>query len=177
MACITKLASAIAYDCDSGATGLKDAMIINKSDVASLGVNNPNKLVETLTLSAGATAYKIDTVKRSLVVSSALKINEGAPNAYSHTATLTLTMTDSSALRLMMDAFANGSFIILTRTSNNETACYGAYYGLSATSSDKSSHDNGAWTTITLETPENVIGEDSLAVANSTYNTLYGAAI
>lgn len=177
MACISKLASAIAYDCDSGATGLKDAMIINKGDIASFGLNNPNKLVETLVLSAGATAYKIDTVKRSLVLSSALKINEGAPNAYSHTATLTVTKADSPALRSMMDAFANGSFIILARTNNNETACYGLYYGLGATSSDKSSHDNGSWTTVTLETPENVIGEDSLAVANSVYNGLYAAAV
>lgn len=177
MACISKLASAIAYDCDTGAMGLKDAMIINKADVASFGLNNPNKLVEALVLNAGATAYKIDTVKRSLVVSSALKINEGAPNAYSHTATLTVTVADSPALRLMMDAFANGSFIILTRTLKDETACYGLYYGLSATASDKSSHDNGSWTTVTLGTPENVIGEDSLAVANSVYNALYKAAV
>lgn len=177
MACISKLASAIAYDCDTGATGLKDAMIINKGAVASFSLNNPGRLVETLVLNAGNTAYKIDTVKRSLVVSSALKINEGAPNAYSHTATLTVTTADSPALRLMMDAFANGSFIILTRTNKNETACYGLYYGLSATSSDKSSHDNGGWTTITLETPENVIGEDSLAISNSVYAALYEAAV
>lgn len=177
MACISKLANAIAYDCYTGATGLKDAMIINKADVASFVLNNPNKLIETLELNGGTTAYKIDTVKRSLVLSSALKINEGAPNAYSHTATLTVTTADSPALRSMMDAFANGSFIILARTPKNETLCYGLYYGLSATASDKSSHDNGSWTTVTLETPENVIGEDSLAVANSVYNTLYTAAV
>lgn len=176
MACISKLATAIAYDCDSGATGLKDALIINKGDVASFSISSPNKVLDTLVLNNGTTAYKIDTVKRSLVVSSALKINEGAPNAYSHTATLTVTMADSPALRSMMDAFANGSFIILTRTNDNKTACYGLYYGLGATSSDKSSHDNGSWTTVTLETPESVIGEDSLAVANSVYDTLYAAA-
>ena len=177
MACISKLANAIAYDCDTGATGLKDAMIINKADVASFGLNSPNKLVETLVLNGGATVYKIDTVKRSLVLSSALKINEGAPNAYTHTATVTVTAADSPALRSIMDAFANGSFIILTRTAKNETACYGLYYGLSATASDKSSHDNGGWVTVTLSTPENVIGEDSLAVANSLYETLYAAAV
>lgn len=177
MACISKLASAIAYDCDTGATGLKDAMIINKADVASFSINNASKVVEKLVLSENAKAYKIDTVKRSLVLSSALKINEGAPNAYSHTATLTVTMADSPALRSMRDAFANGSFIILTRTLKGETACYGLYYGLSATASDKSSHDNGSWTTVTLETPENVIGEDSLAVDNAAYTGLYAAAV
>lgn len=177
MACISKLASAITYDCDTGATGLKDALIINKGDVASFVLNYHSKLVESLVLNEAAKAYKIDTVKRSLVVSRALKINEGAPNAYSHTATLTVTAADSPTLRSMVDAFANGSFIILTRTNDNSTACYGLYYGLSATSSDKSSHDNGSWSTVTLETPENVVGEDSLAVFNSVYEGLYAAAL
>ena len=38
MACISKLANAIAYDCDSGATGLVSALIINKADIASFTV-------------------------------------------------------------------------------------------------------------------------------------------
>ena len=33
MACISKLANAIAYDCDTGATGLVSAIIINKADI------------------------------------------------------------------------------------------------------------------------------------------------
>lgn len=177
MACISKLASAIAYNCDTGATGLADAMIINKDDIASFSISSTSKSVTALVLNKGTTAYKIDTVKRSLVLSSALKINEGAPNAYSHAATVIVTAADSPALRAMMDAFANGSFVIMARTNNGDPACYGLYYGLSATSSSKSSHDNGSWTTITLETPENVIGEDSLAVDNSLYGSLYEAAV
>ena len=72
MACITKLANAIAYDCDSGATGLVSALIINKADIASYDMSND--LGVAITLTPGAKAYKIDTVKRSLVVSSALRL-------------------------------------------------------------------------------------------------------
>ena len=178
MACISKLANAIAYDCDSGATGLVSALIINKSDIVSFTHDVPNTRVTNITLSTGAKAYKIDTVKRSLVLSETLKVNDGAPNAYSHSASLVLTAAPSGALRALRTAFTNGSFVIMARRPGAEGAnAYGLYYGLSAVSSDYSSHDNGGWTTVTLETPENVIGEDTILVENDVYTALYAAAV
>ena len=178
MACISKLASAIAYDCDTGATGLVSAIIINKADIASFTVTTPGMSVDALTLTSGAKAYKIDTVKRSLVMSEALKINEGAPNAYTHTANITLTGENNTAIRATKAAVANGSFVILAKKQGDTFArAYGLYYGMSATSADSSTHDNGGWTTITLETPENVIGEDSLSVGATLYDALYKAAV
>lgn len=178
MACISKLANAIAYDCDSGATGLVSAIIINKSDIASFVVG-AGGAVTSLTLASGAKAYKIDTVKRSLVMSSALKINEGAPNAFTHTATLTdMTVATSGKHFSISSAVSNGSFVILYRPIGTPHAVVsGLYYGMSATAFDQNSHDNGAWTTITLETPETVIGEDNLSMEGSTYDALYGAAV
>lgn len=177
MACISKLASAIAYDCDTGATGLVSALIINKADIASFTVGSGNT-VSALTLVSGAKAYKIDTVKRSLVISEALKVNDGAPNAQSHSATLTITSAATSALRAIRAAITNGSFVILAERPGVEGAyVYGLYYGLSATATDYSSHDNGGWTTVTLETPENVIGEDSLLAIKGVYETLRAAAV
>lgn len=176
MACISKLASAIAYDCDSGATGLASAVIINKADIASFTVNSAAGTVTELTLASGAKAYGIDTVKRSLVVSEALKINDGAPNAYKHTANITITSVATSALRAILAAITNGSFVILAERPGVEGAyVYGLYYGLSATATDYSSHDNGGWTTVTLETPENVIGEDNLLAIKGVYETLHAA--
>ena len=181
MACISKLASAIAYDCDTGATGLVNAIIINKADIASYTANPSTLTVSALTLVSGAKAYKIDTVKRSLVVSEALKINDGAPNAYTHTATIisTLGKHDSAANALAM-AISNGSFVVLTKSVSSAGAIasvYGLYYGMSATAVDRSSHDNGAWYTITMATPERVIGEDALSLSLAAYDTLYGAAV
>lgn len=178
MACISKLASAIAYDCDTGATGLVSAIIINRADIASFTVATPDMSVNALTLTSGAKAYRIDTVKRSLVMSEALKINEGAPNAYTHTANITLTGSDSSAIRNIKAAATNGSFVILAKKQGDAFArAYGLYYGMSATAADSSSHDSGGWTTLTLGTPENVIGEDTLSVGATLYNTLYAAAV
>lgn len=178
MACITKLADAIAYDCDTGATGLVSALIINKSDIASFTHDTPNTRLTAITLAPGAKAYKIDTVKRSLVLSETLKVNDGAPNAYSHSASLVLTAAPSGALRSLRTALTNGSFVIIARRPGaGGIHVYGLYYGLSAVSSDCSSHDNGGWVTVTLETPENAIGEDIIMVEGDVYGALYEAAV
>lgn len=178
MACVSKLSNAIAYDCDSGATGLVSALIINKADIASFTVDYRTMSVSGITLVSGATAYKIDTVKRSLVLSSALKINEGAPNAYSHSATMIYSGKMDTPGRNTMSAFSNGSFVIIAKVPTIASPyVYGLYYGMSATAAEQNSHDNGAWVTYTFETPENVIGEDSLAIAADEYNTLYAAAV
>lgn len=178
MACISKLANAIAYDCDTGATGLVSAIIINKEDISSFTVDSVNNAVTAITLASGARAYRIDTVKRSLVVSSTLKVNEGAPNAYTHSASLTITRAADSSFRAIQAALTNGSFVVLAeRPGVSGAYVYGLYYGLSATASESSSHDNGGWTTVTLETPENVIGEDNILAIKTVYDTLYAAAL
>ena len=178
MACISKLANAIAYDCDTGATGLVSAMIINKADIASFDIDAPTGVISRLSLVEGATPFKIDTVKRSLVVSSALKVNDGAPNAYTHSANIVYTGVANSAYRNTMISLTNGSFVIIVRRVGSSSGDpYGLYYGLSATGADSSSHDNGGWTTITLATPENVIGEDTLTLVRAEYDRLYAAAV
>ena len=173
MACITKLANAIAYDCDTGATGLVSAIIINKADIAKFTVSNG--IVSKFSLVPGTKAYRIDTVKRSLVVSTALKVNDGAPNAFTHTATLTdMTPATSSTHLNISSAMTNGSFVIISRPVGGADATVnGLYYGMSATAFDQNSHENGAWSTITLETPENVIGEDNLVMSSTDYDELY----
>lgn len=178
MACISKLANAIAYDCDTGATGLVSAIIINKADIESYVVDSANNAVTALTLVSGAKAYRIDTVKRSLVVSSTLKVNDGAPNAYTHSASLVMTRAADSSYRAIRTALTNGSFVVLAARPGIEGAyVYGLYYGLYATASESSSHDNGGWTTATLETPENVIGEDTILAIKTVYDALYAAAL
>ena len=177
MACISKLANAIRYDCDTGATGLVSAMIINRADIASFAVTPANLSVNTLVLTSGARAYRIDTVKRSLVMSDTLKINEGAPNAYKHAANITLTGEVGIAVRKIKTAITNGSFVVLAKKQGDTDArVYGLYYGMSATAADSSSHDNASWATITLETPENVLGEDALGIDAALYDALYAEA-
>lgn len=187
MACISKISSAIAYDCDTGNTGIISALLINKEDIASIAFDPTNTaLVTTITLKKSATAYKIDTVKRVLTTTEALKINEGAPNAYTHSATVVVTAPVASALfKNLINPVANGSFVILTRTfravsstlTSDNVRPFGLYYGMSATAVDRSSHENGGWFTITMSTPERVIGEDALTLNIGNYEALYAAAV
>lgn len=178
MACISKLARAIPYNCDSGATGLKSAIIINKADIANFSVSSETMVVSGFKLVSGTKAYKIDTVKKSLVLSTSLKINDGAPNANKHSASIVFTDTVDVAWPRIMQSFTNGSFVIIAKPVDGAfPRIYGLYYGLSATAIDNNSHENGNWTTFTLETPENVIGEDSVAMAVADYDALYATAV
>lgn len=179
MACISKLAAGFAYDCDTGATGIETAFIVNKEDIVSFTTDPTAPVIITaVTLAAGAKAYKIDTPKRTLVVTESLKTNEGAPNALSFSASLVITATGSFAFRMnALQSLPNGSYVLFTKEASSTYRVYGLYYGLYATAYDRSTHDNGNWVTVTLATPEQVIGEDSLQVQQSTYASMYDAAV
>lgn len=182
MACISKLAGGFAYDCDTGATGIESAIIINKVDIVSftvapLDVAGSALALKNLTLAASAKAYKIDTPKRVLVVSESLKVNEGAPNMYTHSVALTVTEEQNAAFVLKLQGMPNGSYVVLTRGANKKNRVYGLYYGLSAKSIERSSADNGGWVSLTLETPEQFIGEDFLGLTDEFYTSLYNAAV
>ena len=178
MACISKLAGGFAYDCDTGATGIENAFIVNKEDITSFAFDpTAPTIVTTVTIATGATAFKIDTPKRTLVVTESLKVNEGAPNALSFSASLTITAVNNFTLRTnVLRAMPNGSFVLFTKEAASYRV-YGLYYGLSATAYDRTTHDNGSWIAVTMGTPEQFIGEDSLQVQKSTYDSLYGAAV
>lgn len=181
MACITKLAGGFGYDCDTGATGIESAFIVNKEDIASFTFGTSAlvaTIVSSVTLKPGAMAFKIDTPKRTLVVTESLKTNEGAPNALSFSASLTITAVNNYTLRTnVLRAMPNGSFILFTKEANATYRVYGLYYGLSTTAYDRTTHDNGGWITVNMETPEQFIGEDSLQLESSVYTTLYNAAV
>ena len=177
MACISKLAGGFAYDCDTGATGFTSAIIINIEDIASFTISTTATTVSELTLKSGTFAYKIDTPKRTLVMSESLRVNEGAPNAFAHAATLVATGLQTVAFIAQINSILNGSFVILTKDVKNVTRVYGLYYGMTATSVERSSHDNGAWYTIAMATPEQFIGEDVLGIPGALYDTLYSAAL
>lgn len=181
MACISKLSAGFAYDCDTGATGIENALLINKSDISSYAVSSVDMVVTSLALNSGTKPYRIDTPKRTLVVTESLKINEGAPNAFSYSATLTITsLVSSPFMTYILNPLTNGNFLLLTkaRTSTGSYAyrVYGMYYGLSSSSIDRSSADNGGWTTVTLQTPDQVIGEDGLLISSALYESLFASA-
>lgn len=172
MACIKKLASALAFDCNSGTIGYASALYFNREDIASMAVSASNEV--TIALAGGSSAYKIDTVKRSLVISESLRVNESAPNGFSHEAVINIF---SKGNREVQNAIRNASIVLVARGNDGQIRVYGLYYGLKASASAESSHDNGGWSQFTMSTPEGVIGEDSLHMTAAAYETLYNAAV
>ena len=169
MACIKKLASALAFDCDSGTMGFKDAFYINHEDLYIVSVVN-----NTVTIEFHGPRYKIDTVKRSLVISESLRVNESAPNAFTHEAVLNVFTKGN---RSIQNDIRNASLVIFARGNDGQVRVYGLYYGLRASASAESSHDNGGWSQFTLSTPEGVVGEDSITYPSASYQTGYDGAI
>lgn len=169
MACIKKLASALAFDCDSGTMGFKDAFYINHEDLYVVSVVN-----NTATIEFHGPRYKIDTVKRSLVISESLRVNESAPNAFTHEAVLNVFTKGN---RSIQNDIRNASLVIFARGNDGQVRVYGLYYGLKASASAESSHDNGGWSQFTLSTPEGVVGEDSITYPSASYQTGYDGAV
>ena len=169
MACIKKLASALAFDCDSGTVGFKDAFYINREDLHVVSVVN-----NTATIEFHGPRYKIDTVKRSLVISESLRVNESAPNAFTHEAVLNVFTKGN---RSIQNDIRNASLVIFARGNDGQVRVYGLYYGLKASASAESSHDNGGWSQFTLSTPEGVVGEDSITYPSASYQTGYDGAV
>lgn len=129
MACISKLANAIAYDCDSGATGLVSALIINKSDIVSFGMSSDGLGIVSLAIAEANRVFKIDTVKRTATASSALKVNDGAPNAFTHSVSLTITSAEEAVHSAISRAISNGRFVVLVKRASGLCQVYGLYYG------------------------------------------------
>ena len=187
MACISKITASFDYDCDSGATGIVDALLIEKADISGFSFESGSPAsVQTITVSGAVRS--LDTPKRTLVLNSALKVNEGAPNAFTHSGSLTITAVKTRAhpyyayfLDRIVNPLANSAFVIIARTmlpgGTLVARVYGLYYGMSATAIDQSTHDNGGWTTVTFSTPENVIGEDSITLAVAEYERLKALAV
>ena len=171
MACISKISNAISYDCGNGFVGFSRAAIINKDDIASMTISNGN--VTALLLVGATNAFRIATQKKAFSVVETARVNENAPNAFTHEATITVFEKENPAL---FNQLVNGNVVIIA----NHLGYYrlfGAYYGMRTSASNMSSSENGGWATFTLSTPEGVIGEDYLTVDIATGDAILSGAV
>ena len=175
MGCLSKISQAIAFDCVTS-NGLVQAVMINRDDVMSWSLTGDE--VSAITLVGGGKGVQIATTKRSLIASETLRVNDIAPNGFTHE--LTVAVFDQKLYASIANQLANGSVIVLTKAAAGTDFVYRAYgmeWGLVATSSTRTSHDNGGVGTFTMSTPEGVVGEDTLTVKNTLFDTLYNGAI
>ena len=173
MGCLSKLNKAILVDCDGGATGVAEMLLINFADIATKSVADG---IATVTLAAGAKAVLVESNKKGVNATEEVKQNDNAPTALTQAVTFTVYQGDVNGT-LIVNQILNGTFLALVKTKAGRFRVYGYNYGLSATAISEDMNANGGFTTITLSTSENVIGEARLTFANGDYSTLRAAAI
>ena len=173
MGCLNKLNRAILVDCDGGATGVAEMLLINFADIAAKSVSNS---VATITLAAGAKAVLVESNKKGVNATEEIKTNDNAPTALTQAVTFTVYQGNADGTRIV-NQILNGTFIALVKTKSGQYRAYGVNYGLTMSAFTEDLNANGGFTTITLSTSENVIGETRLSFADASYNTLRAAAI
>ena len=173
MGCLNKLDKAILVDCDGGATGVAEMLLINFSDISTKSVAGG---LATITLAAGAKAVLVESNKKGVNATEEIKTNDNAPTALTQAVTFTLYQGDVNGT-LIVNQILNGTFLALVKSKAGRTRVYGINYGLSMSAFSEDLNANGGFTAITLSTPENVIGESRVSFADASYNTLRAAAI
>lgn len=173
MGCLNKLDKAILVDCDGGATGIAEMLLINFADITTKGVADG---IATITLASGAKAVLVESNKKGVNATEGIKTNDNAPTALTQAVTFTLYQRDANGT-LIVNQILNGTFLAIVKTKAGKFRVYGYNYGLNATAISEDLNANGGFTTITLSTPENVIGEMRVSFAGSSYTTLRNAAI
>ena len=173
MGCLNRLDRAILVDCDGGATGVAEMLLINFADIASKSVANS---VATITLTANAKAVLVESNKKGVNATEEVKQNDNAPTALTQAVTFTMYQGNTNGTHIL-NQILNGTFLALVKTKSGRHRVYGYNYGLNPTAISEDLNANGGFTTITLSTPENVIGETRLSFADASYNTLRAAAI
>lgn len=173
MGCLNKLNKAILVDCDGGATGVAEMLLINFADIATKGNTDG---VATITLASGAKAVLVESNKKGVNATEEVKQNDNAPTALTQAVTFTLYQGNANGTQIV-NQILNGTFSALVKTKAGQFRAYGYNYGLTLSAFTEDMNANGGFTTITLSTPENVIGEARVSYADASYNTLRAAAI
>lgn len=173
MGCLNKLNKAILVDCDGGATGVAEMLLINFADIVSKSIADG---IATITLAASAKAVLVESNKKGVNATEEIKANDNAPTALTQAVTFTLYQGGINGTAIV-NQILNGTFLALVKTKAGRIRAYGYNYGLSATAISEDLNANGGFTTITVSTPENVIGEARLSYQGDDYNTLRAAAI
>lgn len=175
MGCLNRLNKAILADCDGGATGVAEMLLINFADITSKSVLAG---VATITLAGGTKAVLVESNKKGVNATEEIKTNDNAPTALTQAVTFTLYNTGKNSIGAqIVNQIMNGAFVALVNTKMGVKRVYGLNYGLVMTALTEDMNANGGYTTITLSTPENVIGESRLNYSDTGYATLRTGAI
>lgn len=172
MGCLNKLNRAVLVDCDGGAAGVAEVLLINFADISSKSVAGQ---VATITLAGNAVL--VESNKKGVNATEEIKTNDNAPTALTQAVTFTVYEKGDTGAAIV-NSILNGTFLAIVKPKEaGSNRVYGYNYGLVATAVSQDLNANGGYTTITLSTPENVIGESRVNMTGTAYNALRATAI
>lgn len=161
-------------DCDAGATGIEELLLINYSDIESKDLSAGQA---TLTGYSGSKAILVESNKKGVNASSEVRVNDNAPVALADSVTFTIYGKGRDSADTV-NRILNGRFVAVAKMKEkNIYRVYGLMYGLNMSAYTEEANANGGFTTITLSTPENVIGEQRANFSPEKYTTLRAGAI
>lgn len=172
MGCISKLKNAILANCQNGAAGIEEMILINSSDVSTVAVSAG---VVTLTL-AGA-GVLVEGLKKAINATEGLKVNDNAPTALTQSVVFTVYNKDANSA-VIVNTILNGRFIALAKMKEMGVyRAYGVTYGMESNEVSEDANADGGYTTIKLATPENVLGEMRLTLTKAHYDSIRATAV
>lgn len=173
MGCISNITGAITYDCLGGAVGIADLMLINYSDVQSVAIN---KGEATVTLTSTGKPVRVASIRKGANATEAVRSNENAPNALEQSVNFTV-YKKSKVEADFVNTIINSRLVAVAKMIENGVyRIFGCNHGLEVSALEESANENGGFTTITISTPENVLGEARATITESTWNTLIAKA-
>lgn len=173
MGCISNIEGAITYDCLGGAVGIADLMLINYSDIQSVAIN---KGEATVTLTSTGSPVRVASIRKGANATEAVRSNENAPNALEQSVNFTV-YKKSKVEADFVNMIINSRLVAVAKMIENGVyRIFGCNHGLEVSALEESANENGGFTTITISTPENVLGEARATITESTWNTLIAKA-
>lgn len=172
MGCISKLNKAILANCENGAAGIEEMVLINSTDVSAIAVNAG---VVTITLTDKGVL--VEGLKKAINATEELKTNDNAPTALTQSVMFTVYNKDSNAA-VIVNTILNGRFLAIAKMKESGVyRAYGVTYGMESSAVSEDANANGGYTTITLATPENALGEMRLTLTKAHYDSIRAAAV
>lgn len=172
MGCISKLNKAILANCENGAAGIEEMVLINSTDVSAIAVNAG---VVTITLTGKGVL--VEGLKKAINATEELKTNDNAPTALTQSVMFTVYNKDANAA-VIVNTILNGRFLAIAKMKEAGVyRAYGVTYGMESSAVSEDANANGGYTTITIATPENVLGEMRLTLTKAHYDSIRAAAV
>lgn len=177
MACIKTLNKAITYDCQPGSVGIAEMYLINFDDVTAATVDGNNSIT-AIKLKSGAKTIPVEVYKNGAKLTEALKLSDVSAGL-DQSVMFTIYNKNGFVVNTIMSALLSGRFMAAIKLNDITAAPIMAGYkcGLEISQADTDSNAAGGFTTITIKTPDDAIGENRISIASAAWTTIAAAKL